>query len=414
MDAPIVLSRADAGSLTIPVEETDHNVFRLFRVVFDAVHCRNRKVYWVEHRRGQTILRQVLNLARTTKREDKLVGMVRGEPDLDVVRLAIAAANARQILTGVRWEVYGDFACTQLLAMGRFDHFDLLHAVDPEKLRHLYGSGTIPCSANPDDWDFDGFLLTHRCPQCQAVYGKDLLIFLPGWMRCARCGYAGSDDTQDASVQSCAEALLVRLTQDAEGILGVPAPEVPADIPTYFLDIHATPIFSWFTAMRFGMLPLRDCKEAEFWGTGKKMPAAVSYDRMQRCYQRSLFPLLANDVTRTAYAQHVRAYYDRHIGALHQRTSFFVHPPWTVEDAREFALRSWEESQQQFERALEALSGLGDWMFGSSFSERTREEHDGPAVLERKHRLGEALRDFSFHTQELIEDIGNRLLGGDQ
>lgn len=411
MEETIALSRVGAGSLTTHVEP-EHNAFRFFRAVFDAGNCRTRKVYWVEYRRGQTILRQVLNPKRTSKREDKLIGMFRGEPDLDIIRLAIAAANAQQILTGVRWEIYEDFACTDLFAMGRFDHFDLLHAIDGDRIRALTSAGTIACSLNPADWDFDGILLTHRCPRCGRAYGKDIIAFLPDWMQCAHCGRQSVDEADVASIGT-ARALLMRLTIETDGLLNVAEPAFATlDVPLFFLDIHATPLFSWIIGAYFKGSPLRGCREPEMWVDDRRGIGGFTFRRIEQCYRRSIFPLLELELTRNAFASCVRRYHEQRIADVRSRSDFRATGLGTAEDARAFALRSWTGAQQRFEESLETLQGVYEWVFGPSFSERIARGEQN--VAERERKICDALREYSSYGQELIEDIGKRLLGGDQ
>lgn len=410
MEETTALSRVDAGSLTIQTEP-EYNAFRFFRAVFDAGNCRTRKMYWVECRRGQTILRQVLDPKRTTKREDRLIGMFRGELDLDVIRLSIAAANARQILTGVRWEMYGDFACANLLAMGRFDHFDLLSVIEPARVRAFISAGTVTCNLNPNDWDFDGILLTHRCPQCSRAYGKDVIAFLPGWMDCERCGYHGQEDSTVAVAK--AQALLVRLTVETEGLLNVTEPAFATlDVPLFFLDIHATPLFSWIIGAYFKGSPLRGCREPEMWVDDRRGIGGFTFRRIEQCYRRSIFPLLELELTRNAFASCVRRYHEQRIADVRSRSDFRATGLGTAEDARAFALRSWTGAQQRFEESLETLQGVYEWVFGPSFSERIARGEQN--VAERERKICDALREYSSYGQELIEDIGKRLLGGDQ
>jgi hypothetical protein len=409
MDGTTALSRVDAGSLTTHVEP-EHNVFRLFRLAFGAGNCRQRKVYWVEERWGQTILRQVLDPKRTLKREDKLISMVRSVLDLDVVLLAIAASSVGQILTGVRWEVYRDFACTELLAMGRFDHIDLLGAIEPAKLRALIASGVVTCNLHPDDWDFDGILLTHRCPKCQRAYGKDILAFLPGWMECQHCGFSGMHQQHVAA--DVARALLGRLTRETAGILSAAEPTSETLlVPTYFLDIHATPLLHWLITHFTSGLPLRDWKEREVFADDAH--GGFTINRIYRCYQRSLFPLLEVDLTREAFLGCVRAYYDRRIAHVRARATFQASASFTVADARAFALRGWEDMRQQFGVAVERVQGLSDWLFGPSVAERQARGESVAACHARGSQLCEATEWLASCGQELIEDVAHQLPGGE-
>lgn len=157
-------------------------LFRAFRSTFAVEHLTNRVVFWVEHTaKGQVIMRQVKNLRRVRKGEDIVVGMT--DNDISAARILIGNYAAGCKLTTARWELYGDFACSELLARGRFDYNDLAGSIPLEDRKDLIQRGIYPRG----DWDFDGILLTHRCPLCGGVFDRTSLLYVSS-RPCESCG----------------------------------------------------------------------------------------------------------------------------------------------------------------------------------------------------------------------------------
>jgi hypothetical protein len=136
-------------------------------------------------------LRQILHLPRHNRVDDPILTITQGPIDLDFVKACIANANVGQALSGVRWELYGDSDLVELVAQGRFDLIDLLPA-DLERTIQLVRNGHLNAGPNSEALDFDNLRITHTCPVCHKPrFGRDLLLFIPKWMRCDACGNQG-------------------------------------------------------------------------------------------------------------------------------------------------------------------------------------------------------------------------------
>lgn len=153
------------------LREYTRELFSCFWEVFSADRQRERAVFWIDDRRGQLVVRHVRNLKRQHILQDHLIARV--SQNLDCVRVAIGNFAEGCYMTPIRWELYSDFALSQQIACGRFDHHDLLpEFTNTEQLL------TLPVPP-VGDWDFDNISLTHRCSTCRGIYNPNSIIYIP-------------------------------------------------------------------------------------------------------------------------------------------------------------------------------------------------------------------------------------------
>lgn len=156
-------------------------LYRSFREVFAAKHLRRRVIFWAEERMGKAVVRHVKNVERTQKSEDTLVGMT--EKNIEAVKILIGNFVAGYKLSTIRWELYNDFALTDLAVQGRFDHVDLTGSLSAGDERELEDVGVV----RTGDWDFDGIVATHICPLCRKIFDRSSFIYVP-YRACETCG----------------------------------------------------------------------------------------------------------------------------------------------------------------------------------------------------------------------------------
>ena len=102
----------------------------------------------------------------------------------DAARILIANACAGRYLTPVRWELYADRACEDLLGIGRFDQWDFLADIPEEKLREFAERRVMPTG----NWDFDHMLWPCACSVCGAAVSVNDRLFNIDSAVCAACG----------------------------------------------------------------------------------------------------------------------------------------------------------------------------------------------------------------------------------
>ena len=112
----------------------------------------------------------------------KVVGTTDNDPI--AARLLIANNRAGRYMTSIRWELYGDRKCEDLLDMGRFDQWDLLKGISPDQLTKLAERNIVPHG----DWDFDKLLWRCACAICNAKVMVNYHIFNIDSVICAECG----------------------------------------------------------------------------------------------------------------------------------------------------------------------------------------------------------------------------------
>lgn len=392
-----VVRRVSDSPFPTYIDPDDRRLFSLFRLVFAAERCRERRVYWLEERRGRTVLRQVLG-PRALKQDDKLIGILSGACDIDRAKLAIASSSARRILTGVRWELYGDFACTEQLAMGRYD-VRALFPEDGDRAVALLAQNDLLCSTSPLDWDFDGFLTTHHCPTCLGGFTTDVAVFVPSLMVCKQCGRSFDKQVDFLTVL---QQVVQRLPSHDDGVhLAVADTEV-GDMA--FIDVHATAAFCWIASRALGGWPMQFAMH-----TQTALANRFSLDAVLHCFRRSIFPLLEIPMCRERFIALVHGCYARHEAASRARpTSDALLAPDMPDEVREYlryyGANTYVERRAEFDREMEALRGLRDWFFGTSAEDTVRRGRQTADEIAR------VLTMFAYTMNELIEDAGERIL----
>lgn len=177
-ELPVVAHRAFQDGYR---EAYAKELFTAFRSTFAAEHLSHRVVFWVEEKGGQAIVRQVKNLRRERKFEDAVVGITTN--DLPAIKVLIGNFSSGCKLTIARWEIYRDFMLSECVAQGRFDYQDLVGDVPLDERKSLIQRGIYP----KGDWDFDGILLTHRCPLCRGVFDRMSVLYVSR-KKCESCG----------------------------------------------------------------------------------------------------------------------------------------------------------------------------------------------------------------------------------
>lgn len=103
--------------------------------------------------------------------------------DLNAVKILIGN-HANHSLSYIRWEIYADEDCEDLLDIGRFDQFDLLKDLSESEFYVLKDKGIIPNG----NWDFDGMLFHKTCPICSTKISINGYAFNIDSATCNNCG----------------------------------------------------------------------------------------------------------------------------------------------------------------------------------------------------------------------------------
>lgn len=406
------LSRVAPGSLTTANSgfggRGDSRMGAYFRLVFAADRCRNRKVYWVDQAlNGKTRLRQVLNLHRKNRQEDKLIAMVPGRLDEALIRLAIAGANRDQWLTGIRWEVYQDFELTKPWIMGRFDHFDLFPIQPDEKLVRQIGVGEVSVDFNPMSWDYDGLLKGHLCPGCHKPGPVDFLVYYPGSVYCTDCRKACDSEGKELSV---ATTMIKRLLKEID--VGVfPADDLTGrnDLDLAFIDFRATPILCWVIQHVLRGQPVLDCKQIEWLGDGVRENAfmhALSLESIMRMFRASIFPLLAVKALRERYEVFMKRVLGRYKASGRRMPAL----PGQSQDVVDEMTSRWQtEAEEHANRDLVELSQLHDWLFGEPIKRLGRSQEELTQLIARAERVVDCVSFYPLVIEEMLDVKGEEL-----
>lgn len=406
------LATAETVSLTTRSESWE-TIFQMFRIVFDGMFCQRRKIYWAEQKWGNTILREVADLKRASKKDDVLVATIPGSFDPDAVRLVIANHNRGQILTGIRWEIYRDFGLGELALSGRFDHIDLMMDIPRAKLQRMADQQIAGLDRNPVSWDFDGILTTHRCGYCGSQIDKHFLVFDPEFQHCKKCTGSGREKDSAGSSLVRWDGRAENSTPSLVGLLATASQLLnrlravkhvhqvetwDAASPHQFIDVHATPLFCWFFSAS-GVIrgtPFIDLSDRALPGTIVLGPKA-----MEDCYRMSVFPLLKQSMVSNAFIQKGFAYYSRRIAEVRVRD--FQIPGLDAEQReslyRPCRIGEWVGHAYAFRDRVETLSRLDDWMYGPGFPM----DKWAAAFTEQQARLMKAAESFPFDMENLIE-----------
>ncbi len=340
------LSRVQPGSLTTEDINFDlPNIFWKFREVMRAEWCHSRKIYYLEKGFGDRVrLRQVTKLPRKDKSTDPTIQVFKNPVEIDVVKATIANINQRQVLTGVRWELYADFELLELIEMGRFDIVDLLPQ-HPDRLRQLVSTGVLDVSIKMGALDFDCLITSHTCPKCRQIsFGKDLLILVPEWMNCDKCTCSGWG--KNAFVDIGAALTLAQRLQNTRSVL----PAKPADyapIELWFIETVATPAFSQLIKHRT-VMTIEGVNHND-----------ISHQLISLLYEKSLYKLLKIPDIKALFIKSV----GRHFSNRIQRLEYGELPQARVNhlpdnEYRKWLISDWRRAQSQFEDATERVSEI--------------------------------------------------------
>jgi hypothetical protein len=142
-----------------------------------------RCMFYMEPHKGDKRKANVLfRTSFQSSRHVKVVGTTDNDPI--AARLLVANSRAGRCMTSIRWELYGDRKCEDLLDMGRFDQWDLLKDISPEQMEQLAARNIVPHG----NWDFDKLLWERTCSICGAKVMVNYHIFSIDSVVCAGCG----------------------------------------------------------------------------------------------------------------------------------------------------------------------------------------------------------------------------------
>ncbi len=263
-DAQSLVAASTSLHRVVPAGQSSdftRQLFASFRDVFSAENQPERAIFWIEESRGQAFLRHVVNRKRTRKSDDLLVGKI--TCDLDAIRVLIGNFAAGSSLTSVRWELYADFALTNLVERGRFDLRDLLPTIDD--LSVLTRKGL----ALNGDWDFDNIILTHKCPNCKGVCNRTSVLYVPHFP-CEQCGEPAGRDQSGRIINR----LLLKFRQRQERLALYPAGEESGAFSIQqFVDPAPNSVAYWWITVQAGAA--MDDEKAAFYGGQQEMLHAI-------------------------------------------------------------------------------------------------------------------------------------------
>jgi hypothetical protein len=151
-----------------------------------------RRSYYVEPvkvREGRFSRRPLFRLKYTWNLQepdtDRMIGFVH-EDDLAAARVLIGISSARTYMAGlIRWELHEGRDSDDVIAMGRYDVWDLLDEVTDADIARLVACGKV---INPEDWDFDMLYMRRTCPGCRTRTSVNVMIANIDSAECATCG----------------------------------------------------------------------------------------------------------------------------------------------------------------------------------------------------------------------------------
>ncbi len=160
---------------------TAEQAMAYWRSLHSAERAPYRCLFWMQPqgKTGETaIVRFLLDF---NGKHQRLVGKTLNDPD--AAKILIANWRAGRLCTSVRWELYADRECEDLLDMGRFDQWDLLSGISEEKLQTLAARGVAPAG----DWDFDKMLWGKKCSICGKQVSVNFHLYSIDSVVCAEC-----------------------------------------------------------------------------------------------------------------------------------------------------------------------------------------------------------------------------------
>lgn len=383
------------SSLTILPSEEEPTIFCQFRELFRADRCSLRKIYWHDEIFGRTRLWEVQKINRKSKKEDSLVTIIKGKPDFDILKLAIAAKNQRRWLTGVRWEIYSDFACQKLEAIGRFDHLDLLPS-DLTKLKTLIGE--IGISFEVMNWDFDCLIATHRCPKCGEMYGKDVLSYIPEFMYCEHCGFNNTVKTEFMPANSDLIMKLLRMvTFEDLAIHTSPANSDKSELnfKRLYLGLLPTALICWIIGTEFQGRPFKSCLNSN-------LKKGIFPQEIRVCMAKSIFPFLRSEFFKKQFIRFFEEEYQIKKAKLEfeKRPSRIEHIFPSDEIYRQWKKKNLDEEKKDFLRDVNLVSDLESWFFQDNQDENKEKE-----FCKNSEKMAEVLKFFPDHLESLLTQL---------
>ncbi len=152
-----------------------------WRSLHTAERAPFRCLFWMEPqgKTGKTAI--VRFLYDFEGKRQQVVGKTLNDPD--AVKLLIANSRAGSFLTSIRWELYADRQCEDLIDMGRYDQWDFLSGIDESKLESLKTRGITPTG----NWDFDNMFWPKNCNVCGASVSVNFHLYNIDSVTCQKC-----------------------------------------------------------------------------------------------------------------------------------------------------------------------------------------------------------------------------------
>lgn len=141
------------------------------------------RVYFVQpvrHRPGYVSVSYVLI---RQPRRTKNIGVT--VDDLAAIKILIGNHSAGMFLPDMRFEIYEDIDCNDLMDVGRLDQWDLLRGLSSEMLLQLRDEKGIEPRGN---WDFHQWLHATTCSVCGDKVSINVLAYSIDSVVCASCG----------------------------------------------------------------------------------------------------------------------------------------------------------------------------------------------------------------------------------
>ncbi len=170
------ISEKDLISLSnLPFEQT----LNQFRDELCAERSPFRRCYYIDEKKDRVSVYYVLNL-----KSGKKVALGSTIKDLDAIKVLIGNSMSGAYMTSIRWELYEDPDCEDLIDMGRIDQWDLLSDISADKLSRLSADRII---APRGDWDFDRMMFRRRCQVCGNETSVNSWVFNIDSVVCSEC-----------------------------------------------------------------------------------------------------------------------------------------------------------------------------------------------------------------------------------